>query len=357
MRGKGFVASAMLAAVVCAGCPYILGVEGEFTTEGVGGAGASGPGVTTAAGPGGGNAGGAGGAGTGGGSGGAGTGGAGGAGGPITLVTEGGPVHSVAVDDVHVYWIFNPNLATSSVRRTERAGDGSAQDTVLSEVSLREIAVYPGVLAAASSGTVYREPLDGSSFTTAGMWSASVGGIAVDPVRIYYIDGDVSNYVLHSAPAETYAEFDPDMIDIASNTSNVYWTFPDTIQWQPHIDTGNQQLDATGTPASIAADEAHVCWIETNPNAIRCLDVAMGAVSGEVATGGNVPSSIAVYGDHVYWTELATNRVARAPVDVEGGTVDVLSASEDEPSSIAVDAEYVFWTNRSAGQVRRMLRP
>jgi sugar lactone lactonase YvrE len=80
------------------------------------------------------------------------------------------------------------------------------------------------------------------------------------------------------------------------------------------------------------------------------------------------PFDLAVDETHVYWTHNRDNNwvagdgaedIAGAVLRIpkEGGEVEVLAPHQNGPSSIALDGEYVYWTNWASGNIRRLRKP
>lgn len=72
-----------------------------------------------------------------------------------------------------------------------------------------------------------------------------------------------------------------------------------------------------------------------------------------IASGQDGPSSLALFGEHVYWVNAGSGLVVRAPKDggtKDGGTVEIIAKEQGGVRSIAVDRSGVYFTRDIGGE-------
>jgi hypothetical protein len=332
---------------------------GSTPDAGVGVGGAS-------AGAGGAAGGGAGSAGTGG-AGGGGTGGAAGAG-TVLVQGEDSPT-TIAVDDTYLYW-----TTTSAIRRAPKAG-GTA-------TTLFPGLTSPDDLRADATALYWTSTLSGqgimSGLKTGGQPSTvvpgTIGHLAVDTDSVYGVDNTMSPNVLLRAPKaggaapvtittqRTFGEMDLD-------DQFLYWTEGFKGRVQRVAKAGGTIMDlrpadpGTVILAKVDATDVYFATVGAVAQSSTLNRVSKtGGATTTLATGLDIPTSLAVTADAVYWA---------AHGDV-GSNGDLLKLSKTDSSvvarvpsqsayGIAIDAQYVYWTELGVtgsrnGRILRMAR-
>ena len=186
--------------------------------------------------------------------------------------------------------------------------------------------VYWTEMTGESSGTINSANLNGSDVQELKAIKAVPMGIAVDTAgsKLYWTNsrGRIQSADLDGSGIENVLQNLPGPKDIAIARGNLYWT----------------QYDAT-------ADEGNVGIV--NPTAAQ-------RVARYISTGSDVPGSVVIGGNKVYWTEMtgsASGTINSA--NLNGAGAEELNDIRAVPSGIAVDGSRskLYWTN-SRGRVQ-----
>lgn len=101
-------------------------------------------------------------------------------------------------------------------------------------------------------------------------------------------------------------------------------------------------------PSSIAVDGTYVFWTDYGSGAVmRAFADGSGATT--IATGQNGPVNIALDGEWVYFTNYNAGQVVRVPKT--GGTATTIASGQSVPYGITAHAGCVYWTNQGDGSV------
>jgi DNA-binding beta-propeller fold protein YncE len=179
--------------------------------------------------------------------------------------------------------------------------------------------------AQSSTGNIYKLSPGSSSSTTfvsGAMVAGSCGGIAVDPMNVYWTSQNGQNgRVLKASPSgmPLTSPFLPSPFayqsGIAVNAQNIFWTDFNggTVSWMPlGVDSGT---------------------------------------STQIAWGAQQPSGIALALDStvVYWTDEGSDQIMKAPLlPTQGPPVRLATSMFHNPRGIAVDATNVYWVTESS---------
>jgi hypothetical protein len=227
----------------------------------------------------------------------------------------------------------------------------------------------------AADSSVKKASTDGTGQTTfvASQAGYSIKSVAVDGQYVYWIqsssgspgsligraklDGSAVTQNLISLPG-----ISGDAVKV--NSQGIYWTDPTSTPkriGRANLDGSNPNyfITVTTTPAadnrphSLFVDETHIYWGNSSFGVGRIgranidgSDVRQEFVS--IAAPGDTGSTqmwltgIAVNGTHIYWTDLARNRIGRANLDGTGPNA-VFMTNEADPHGMAVDDAYMYW--------------
>ena len=305
----------------------------------------------------------------------------------------GGPflgVGSMAVSDDGVFFTSNPNgkEANLSLERLPLAG-GTPTTLVPRSASVVALALdatnayvvdAQGIAAVAQAG--------GTPTTLVGSdVAATVSGLAVAGSAIVWIERDPSSVTsgqIWTAPVKQPATPVPpgplsaDLpapCAIAADAAHVYWLDCSTKELASlPLDAGptaSPKVLATGlalpdgqlATAPLAAAGGFVFWGEPGSGAIRKVAASGGSQATLTTNAGQVPSQIVTDGAGVYWL-LAAN-AENLPSSVwkvaaGGGTAtEVLSPDQNSDggyTAIALDASYLYVADNGDGSIRRVAR-
>jgi hypothetical protein len=144
--------------------------------------------------------------------------------------------------------------------------------------------------------------------------------------------------------------------DLATDGTNLYWTdFKSTVQ-QCAIASCTPAPIKTGQamPARLAYDAGRLYWTVygSNTSASGEIWVYDGAsASSLVSTPQYQPEGIGVDAADLFWADIASNQLMKAPRT--GGAATQLGPMQSQPASIVIDAGIAYWTNSKDGTVRK----
>jgi hypothetical protein len=234
----------------------------------------------------------------------------------------------IAADLTHVYWANHGTVGGNDGSILEAPVDGSAPPAPIAEgvpypwgVAIDDSFVYwthhegAGGVIRAPRGSMGQGP-----FTTIAMGDVP-NSLVVDDTHVYWVlrtTGAVRRAPKDgSGQAETLAENQGEVREIAVDATHVYWT-----------------TSATGT-------------------VMRSLKEGGGQVEPVAMNQAN-PRMLAVDATGVYWANAAGGTVMRA---APGGQITAVAAGLPSPWGLVIDETYVYWTNQtSGGSVQRALK-
>jgi len=232
------------------------------------------------------------------------------------------PFH-MAIDATHVYWT---HMQPNGVSRVPIAG-GAVEDV---DVDFGASFLYPGRFAIAvdstfvwydANGVVGYTPKAGGSANAYNLGGPiTFAGIAYDNTSIFGVD-----------------------LGLGASQGQVM---------KVNKATGAVETLASGQdmPVTVAHDSGYVYWAGQDDGTIKRISAAGGTPS--VVAAGQEPTIhyIAVDGTHVFWGSSA-GYVKKVPVG--GGTPTVLASGKVCPLDVVVDTTHVYWTNVHTGEVTR----
>lgn len=104
-------------------------------------------------------------------------------------------------------------------------------------------------------------------------------------------------------------------------------------------------------PRADARVRGHIYWTTSSGDIGRANLDGTGVNRHFIGEAGAAPSSIAVGGGHVYWTDTTRGRIGRANLDGTGVNPDFLSFPGSltfQPRDIVVRGGYVYWASWNA---------
>jgi hypothetical protein len=340
-----------------------------------GGGGATGPGAAGSGGPGGaGNAAGGGAGSSAGGSvgngGSVGSGGAGGSGSAGTVLVQGeNQPTTLVVDDTYLYW-----TTKTAVRRAPKAG-GTAT-TLFPSLS------SPDDLRADTSALYWTSLLSGqgimSGAKTGGqpstVVSGTIGHLGVDATSVYGVDNTMSPNVLLGAPkaggvAPTPVAMQRIFGELDLDDQFLYWAEGSLGRIQRVAKTGGTITDLrpadTGTVILAKVDATDVYFAAygavAQSSTLNRISKT-GGTTAMLATSLDIPSSLAVTDDAVYWVALGDVSGAGAFIKLSKADGSVVTrVASHEAYGLALDAQYAYWTElgdsgASNGRILRIAR-
>jgi hypothetical protein len=143
-------------------------------------------------------------------------------------------------------------------------------------------------------------------------------------------------------------------------SGHLYWVdeYGGTVKVVPR-GGGRVKTLASGQnlPVSVAVDGTHVYWADAGDGTVNEVPLGGGSVT-TLASGQSDPVSLAVDGTHVYWVDAGTPAAYFADgtvneVPLGGGPVTTLATGQSYPDSVAVSGAHVYWAN-SGGTVNEV---
>jgi hypothetical protein len=196
---------------------------------------------------------------------------------------------------------------------------------------------------------------------------ASADHIAVDKTNVYWTEVGGDTILLDCPTAGCPNPNQPTQLanglgslnGIAVDAVNVYWSdsFDNTIYECATGGCNDMPMPVVAslltTPGAIAAGGGYVYWVNTGDGVVACPTTGICQQPTTIATGGQSPLALAVDANNVYWTDTATNTVARCAISGCGNSPTVLAAGLASPNQIATDSVNVYWTNYNDGTVMK----
>lgn len=232
---------------------------------------------------------------------------------------QAGP-ESIAVDDAHVYW---SNREGGSIVRMKRLGLPRIPETVASGLHApRAIARHGDWLywASAPDRAAYRCAVDECSPSIVATLPEAVVSVATNDQNVF-VAGATSVLRLDSLLSSSVplVEQRKGIVELVPAPAGVFW-----------IEQGGTATRSSGTVAASDPDFR------------------------ELTAGQDGPEGIAIDDEFVYWTNMLSGTVMKAPR--AGGPAVAIAANQHQPWGIAVDERAVYWTNYESGRVMRQAR-
>jgi hypothetical protein len=228
----------------------------------------------------------------------------------------------LALDDTFVYWTESNSGIVSAARKD---GNRGPRAMLGGQVDVFGIAVSAGEVFfhVRSTGEVRKSPTDLSTSTLlTTQTTGAVFGLAADGQNVY--------------------------LGVTAGINRVRRA-PRATQTTEPTDLSTKVLDLLG----FAIDAARVYLADGDSGSVLSekIDGSGGLVTH--SSGEAMPSSVAVDGTHVYWTNQGNGLIRR--VAKAGGTAETLASGQAAPFAIAVNSRAVYWltTDGSVMTVRK----
>lgn len=198
-----------------------------------------------------------------------------------------------------------------------------------------------------TNGQVMHMPLQGGTPTPVASDQLQLGGLALDSTSVYWTTG--AN-LLRRAPlgggtiSPVVSTSSPQIVLVANGSA--YWQEYGTNTIQSLLLAGGSAaLFASSTGGEtiqgyLAADATTLYWGATTTLYATPLG---GGTSVPVVTGLFNLHDIAVDGGELFWTDLANGGTVGA-ADKDGSNPRTLASGRPGPSTLAVDGTHVYWT-------------
>jgi hypothetical protein len=219
--------------------------------------------------------------------------------------------------------------------------------------------------AGPDNGTIFKAPLtggDGGADTLVGNLDDDPIDVAIDSTYVYWAGSTTIQKVPIAGGAKTILAKNLTLAGVfqqpcvAVNASGVYASTATAILSVPLAGGTPITLASNQNPNAITADATNVYWTNlpqgNQPGGSTVMKVAATGGGTPVTlvtlTGSAVPAGIAVDATNVYWIEGLGN-VRKVPI--AGGSPVTLAPAPELPGGIAVDATNVYWTDTATGNV------
>lgn len=230
-----------------------------------------------------------------------------GGGAPTTLATTSGAhtePEDLVVDSTYVYWI--DAFGGGAV---ERVAIGGGSKTLLA-TGLQypeSLSLQGGFLywTDVNAGTVQKMAAAGGSVTTLASGLSTPWGIGTDSTSVYFTHAGGIGKVPLGGGSVTSLVAGPSMYQIAVNSTDVFWTTPNSKSMSK---------------------------VPINGGSTTILSSSL-----------NHPLAMALDASYVYWTCNYCGTVSKMPLG--GGPITTLAGGMTNPVGIAVDANYVYYTD------------
>jgi DNA-binding beta-propeller fold protein YncE len=109
-----------------------------------------------------------------------------------------------------------------------------------------------------------------------------------------------------------------------------------------------------GLALSVDGQSLYVADLAASPNgAIIRLAAGTGAVQDRLSSR-DLPFSLTLDSDSIYWTERGSGAVFKAPLVLGGSTATLLATGQAQPYGIALDTQNVYWANEGTNNILRV---
>ncbi len=275
----------------------------------------------------------------------------------------------IALDERSVYWA---NQSDGTIAAWEKAGGAArvfARGATLPRwVVLDPTQVFwnsdsqgdcvPGILKLPKNAVPDAGPVQVARCSDA---MHRINGLGVDGTFVYWTSHP-SGTTLYSVPKEG-GQFgalaanlggQPDALAVTAD--GIYWLNPPQGKVSRYDKAAQQVTTLVENLTGLGAIGAEVGYVyyATTTNVSRIpttASVDAGSASQPIATGQDGPTSLALFGEHVYWANAGSGLVVRAPK--VGGAVEPIAKEQTGVRSVAVDATGVYFT-RDTGEVARV---
>ena len=133
------------------------------------------------------------------------------------------------------------------------------------------------------------------------------------------------------------------------------------LYWSNGAEIGRANLDGSDVipgfinlrgddVGGLAVDSSHIYWADRTHGTIGRANLDGSGVNSSFITGATNATDVAVDGQYVYWTQIATSglppagSIGRANLDGSGANSSFITGAA-EPFGITVDYDHIYWTN------------
>jgi uncharacterized protein YjbI with pentapeptide repeats len=210
-------------------------------------------------------------------------------------------------------------------------------------------------------GAIGRETIDGNPGNVnqglvTGITQLFHEGVAVDPQHLFWTDGaSIGESNLDGTGANQQ------FIGVGQGAADYLAVDDRYLYWSNGAEIGRANLDGSDVipgfinlrgddVGGLAVDSSHIYWADRTHGTIGRANLDGSGVNSSFITGATNATDVAVDGQYVYWTQIATSglppagSIGRANLDGSGANSSFITGAA-EPFGITVDYDHIYWTN------------